>query len=191
MARFLYLLLSAALIAFTYALPMDSSEHSSPAESSNDMSLIEQLQHIIEKRDISMDVAGATVVMSPKKMEDNEMGLTFKLPNAAEARGKRHKLKKILMPIMVFIMLKALTLIPLAIGVLGLKAWNALQLSFFSFVLSIGLAIFQLVRKAGESPPALATHDAGIYSAPSAHYARSMQDNNNAHEMAFINQLRR
>ena len=40
-----------------------------------------------------------------------------------------------------------MTLIPLALGVLGLKAWNALQLSFFSFVSSLALAIFQLCKK--------------------------------------------
>lgn len=93
------------------------------------------------------------------------------------------------MPIMVFVMLKALTLIPLAIGVLGLKAWNALQLSFFSFVISIGLAIFQLVKKASESPPAIATHDAGIYGAPQGHYARSIQEH--AQQLAYgSNQVR-
>lgn len=91
------------------------------------------------------------------------------------------------MPIMVFVMLKALTLIPLAIGVLGLKAWNALQLSFFSFVISIGLAIFQLVKKASESPPSLTTHDAGIYGAPSAHYARSIQEH--AQQLAYGSNL--
>lgn len=48
---------------------------------------------------------------------------------------------------MVFVLLKAMTLIPLALGVLGLKAFNALQLSFFSFVASIALAIFQLCKK--------------------------------------------
>lgn len=90
---------------------------------------------------------------------------------------------------MVFVMLKALTLIPLAIGVLGLKAWNALQLSFFSFVISIGLAIFQLVKKASESPPALTTHDASIYGAPPSHYARSIQEH--AQQLAYgSNQVR-
>lgn len=48
---------------------------------------------------------------------------------------------------MVFVLLKAITLIPLALGVLGLKAWNALQLSFFSFVISVALAIFQMCKK--------------------------------------------
>jgi hypothetical protein len=69
-------------------------------------------------------------------------------------RRKKSKLKKILIPIAVFLLLKALTLIPLFIGILGIKAWNALQLSFGSFVLSFALAIFQLCRKlVGESAP--------------------------------------
>lgn len=69
-------------------------------------------------------------------------------------KRKKSKLKKILIPIAVFLMLKALTLIPLFIGILGIKAWNALQLSFGSFVLSFALAIFQLCRKlAGDSAP--------------------------------------
>ncbi|CAH1966047.1 unnamed protein product [Acanthoscelides obtectus] len=60
---------------------------------------------------------------------------------------KKHKVKKILIPIVVFLVLKAMTLVPLAIGILGLKAWNGLQLAFFSFVISAGLAIFQLFQK--------------------------------------------
>lgn len=61
--------------------------------------------------------------------------------------ARKSKLKKIVIPIMVFVLLKAMTLIPLALGVLGLKAFNALQLSFFSFIVSIALAIFQLCKK--------------------------------------------
>jgi hypothetical protein len=64
-----------------------------------------------------------------------------------EARGKKSKLKKIMIPILVFVLLKAMTLVPLALGVLGLKAWNALQLSFFSFIVSFALAVFQLCKK--------------------------------------------
>lgn len=68
-------------------------------------------------------------------------------------------MKKILVPILVFVLLKAMTLIPLAIGVLGLKAWNALQLSFISFLVSISLAIFQLCKKvASESQSPIAAH---------------------------------
>lgn len=52
-----------------------------------------------------------------------------------------------------------MTLIPLAIGVLGLKAWNALQLSFISFLVSISLAIFQLCKKvAADSGSQIAAH---------------------------------
>ena len=64
-----------------------------------------------------------------------------------------------MVPILVFVLLKAMTLIPLAIGVLGLKAWNALQLSFISFLVSISLAIFQLCKKvAADSGSQIAAH---------------------------------
>lgn len=74
--------------------------------------------------------------------------------------GRKSKLRKILIPILVFVLLKAMTLIPLAIGVLGLKAWNALQLSFISFLVSISLAIFQLCKKvaADSHGSQIATH---------------------------------
>lgn len=86
-----------------------------------------------------------------------------------------------------------MTLIPLAIGVLGLKAWNALQLSFFSFVISVALAIFQLCKKiaADASSAQVAAHGPwDNYQA--AHYvARSFPENyipaqnNEAQEMAY------
>lgn len=39
-------------------------------------------------------------------------------------------------------------------GVLGLKTWNAIQLSFISFITSLGLAIWKLCGKlAGDHPP--------------------------------------
>jgi len=63
-----------------------------------------------------------------------------------------------------------MTLVPLFIGALGLKAWNALQLSFFSFVISVALAIFQLCKKiaADASPPQLIAH--GPWDASPAQY---------------------
>lgn len=67
-----------------------------------------------------------------------------------------------LIPIMVFVLLKAMTLIPLALGVLGLKAWNALQLSFFSFVTSLALAIFNLCKKV-QTIPLLFWHIVSCY----------------------------
>lgn len=70
-------------------------------------------------------------------------------------------MKKIIVPILVFVLLKAMTVVPLALGILGLKAWNALQLSFFSFVISVALAVFQLCKKIASDnihPPAIAAH---------------------------------
>lgn len=61
--------------------------------------------------------------------------------------GRRNKMKKIIVPIMVLILLKAMTVIPLALGILGLKAFNALQLGFMSFLVSAALAIFQICKK--------------------------------------------
>lgn len=98
--------------------------------------------------------------------------------------ARKSKLKKILVPILVFILLKAMTLIPLAIGVLGIKAWNALQLSFFSFVISVALAIFQLCKKiAADASHAQAIH--GPWDSYAQHYARSF--NNWAQELAYRN----
>lgn len=84
-----------------------------------------------------------------------------------------------------------MTLVPLALGILGLKAWNALQLSFFSFVISVGLAIFQLCKKiaADSAQPQIAAHGPWESAAFSQHYAaRSFDDNalaNQAQQMAY------
>jgi hypothetical protein len=74
--------------------------------------------------------------------------------------ARKSKLRRIFIPILVFLLLKIITLVPLFIGALGLKAWNALQLSFFSFVISVALAIFQLCKKiaADTSPPQIVAH---------------------------------
>jgi len=84
--------------------------------------------------------------------------------------ARKSKLKRIFVPILVFLLLKIMTLVPLFIGALGLKAWNALQLSFFSFVISVALAIFQLCKKiaADASPPQLIAH--GPWDASPAQY---------------------
>lgn len=74
---------------------------------------------------------------------------------------------------MVFVLLKAMTLVPLALGILSLKAWNALQLSFFSFVVAVGLAVFQLCKKiaADSAVPQIAAHEAWP---AQQYYARSL-----------------
>lgn len=90
---------------------------------------------------------------------------------------KKSKIKKIFIPILVFILLKAMTLVPLALGVLGIKAWNALQLSFFSFVVSLSLAIFQLCKKLSDQAPVIA------HGGWEPHQQRSLD--NFAQEMAY------
>lgn len=81
-------------------------------------------------------------------------------------------MRRIITPILVFVLLKAITLVPLAIGVLGLKAWNGLQLAFFSFIISAGLAIFQLCQKlAVDSAHSHAHISAAIPWDPSPHFA--------------------
>jgi hypothetical protein len=85
--------------------------------------------------------------VSSRNIDDDELNFNVKFGQGRAVEARKSKLKKVIIPILVFVLLKAMTLIPLAIGVLGLKAWNALQLSFFSFVVSVGLAIFQLCKK--------------------------------------------
>lgn len=117
--------------------------------------LLEQLQSYVQTHDVIVSLPGAShLTLSSRNIDNGELILNLKFDqedssdNATEARRKKKsKLKKILIPIAVFLLLKALTLIPLFIGILGIKAWNALQLSFGSFVLSFALAIFQLCRK--------------------------------------------
>lgn len=111
--------------------------------------LAAKLENFVTSRNIKFQVpaSDATITYSPA-VQGNEMH--FKVNFGATGRAveaRKSKLKKIFIPIMVFVLLKAMTLIPLALGVLGLKAWNALQLSFFSFITATGLAIFQLCKK--------------------------------------------
>lgn len=104
--------------------------------------------------------------------------------------ARKHKLKRILSPLVVFFLLKAITVVPLAIGFLILKAWNALQLSVFSFVISAGLAIFQLCKKIAENNAAAHIAAHGPWETP-AHpaAARNFAENNviskDAQEMAY------
>lgn len=65
-----------------------------------------------------------------------------------------------MVPIMTIILLKAITLIPFAVGVFGLKAWNSVQLALFSFIISVALSVFQLCKKfaADQAHPQIAAH---------------------------------
>ncbi|XP_026754035.1 uncharacterized protein LOC113514217 isoform X1 [Galleria mellonella] len=128
----------------------------------------DSIENFIQSHDVSfqLPLADTKVTVSPRNLDQDELSLNIKFnKDGARSVGeaRKAKLKKIIVPILVFVLLKAMTLIPLAIGVLGLKAWNALQLSFFSFVVSVALAIFQLCKKftqiaADNSHPQIAAH---------------------------------
>ncbi|XP_063237683.1 uncharacterized protein LOC134539523 [Bacillus rossius redtenbacheri] len=107
--------------------------------------LLDRVQGFLQSHDLLLSLPGdSSLRLSARGLADNQLDLSLRL---GQQEGRRSKLRKIITPILVFVLLKAITLIPLFIGVLGLKAWNALQLSFFSFVISVALAIFQLCRK--------------------------------------------
>jgi hypothetical protein len=124
----------------------------SPYEQRSEKDVFEKVSDYVQSHDVTVNlpVADAKVTISPKALSEGEFNVNVKFAEAnarsVEARGKS-KLKKIMIPILVFVLLKAMTLVPLALGVLGLKAWNALQLSFFSFIISFALAVFQLCKK--------------------------------------------
>jgi hypothetical protein len=106
------------------------------------------LEKYIKSHDFSIDVpsSDSKLIVSARNLDNDELNLKLKVSGGA-VESRKSKLKKIFIPIFVFLLLKAITVIPLALGVLGLKAWNSLQLSFFSFMISTGLAIFQLCKK--------------------------------------------
>ncbi|XP_069679316.1 uncharacterized protein [Periplaneta americana] len=145
-----------------------------------DDDVLNEVEHYVQSYDYLVKLPGATLNFSPRRLDDNEVTMTFKLDqkqgrDITPEEGRKSKLKRIFIPILVFMLLKAITLIPLFIGALGLKAWNALQLSFFSFVISVALAVFQLCKKiASDGPPQLVAHgpwDSGA--APHYRAARS------------------
>ncbi|XP_037814480.1 uncharacterized protein LOC119605433 isoform X2 [Lucilia sericata] len=109
------------------------------------------IENYIQGHDVTMDLpmADAKVTVSSRNLKNDELSLNVKFAGegVVEGKGKKHRLRKMAMPIMVLILLKAITIIPMAIGILKIKALNALGLGFFSFIVSVGLAIFQLCKK--------------------------------------------
>ncbi|XP_017102808.2 uncharacterized protein Osi19 isoform X2 [Drosophila bipectinata] len=128
----------------------------SEARASSADGFIDAIENYIRGHDVSMNLplADAKVTVSARNLANNQLSLNLQLngdesddATDVEARGKKHRLRKLAMPILVLILLKAITVIPMAIGILKIKAFNALALGFFSFIVSVGLAIFQLCKK--------------------------------------------
>ncbi|XP_050310326.1 uncharacterized protein LOC126746214 [Anthonomus grandis grandis] len=87
------------------------------------------------------------VALDSKLFNNVMINSKLNIDSKAESRGKKHKVKKVLLPLLTFVVLKAMTVVPFLIGALALKAWNGLQLSLFAFIIASGLTIFQLCQK--------------------------------------------
>ncbi|KAH8359197.1 hypothetical protein KR093_005120 [Drosophila rubida] len=136
----------------------------SEARASSADGFLEAIENYIKGHDVSVNLpmADAKITVSARNLDNDEMSLNLQLNGEqddgaeTEARGKKgnifkkgkkKSLRKLAMPILVLILLKSITVIPMAIGILKIKAFNALALGFFSFLVSVGLAIFQLCKK--------------------------------------------
>ncbi|EDW14713.1 uncharacterized protein LOC6573161 isoform X1 [Drosophila mojavensis] len=134
----------------------------SEARASTSDGFLDAIENYMSGHDVSLNLplADAKITVSARNLANDELSLNLQLNNDnasdIEARGKKgnifkkgkkHRLRKLAMPILVLILLKAITVIPMAIGILKIKAFNALALGFFSFIVSVGLAIFQLCKK--------------------------------------------
>ncbi|KAL9893185.1 DUF1676 domain-containing protein Osi19 isoform 1-T1 [Glossina fuscipes fuscipes] len=139
-----------------------TSAESSRSEKNDFFDIVEQY---LQGHDITMDLplAEAKVTVSSRNLAQDELNFTVNFAGDSDVvegkgkkgnffkKGKKKRLRKLAMPIMVLILLKAITVIPMAIGILKIKALNALGLGFLSFIVSVGLAIFQLCKKIASS----------------------------------------
>jgi hypothetical protein len=144
--------------------------------SRSENSLEDHVEEFIKSHDVTfkLPVVGSQLTLGARNLDSDEVDL--KVNFAGQVEGRKSKLKKIVVPILVFVLLKAMTLVPLALGILGLKAWNALQLSFFSFLVAVGLAVFQLCKKIASehAPPQISSHPP--WEPAYNHYARALDD---------------
>ncbi|XP_026322994.1 uncharacterized protein LOC113232468 isoform X2 [Hyposmocoma kahamanoa] len=152
----------------------------------------DSVENFIQSHDVTfqLPLVDSKITVSPRNLDNDELSLNIKFnKDGARSVGeaRKAKLKKIIVPILVFVLLKAMTLIPLAIGVLGLKAWNALQLSFFSFVVSVALAIFQLCKKiaADNTHPQIAAHGPWDAAYAATRRRRDAEPQDTAQELAY------
>ncbi|XP_074100326.1 DUF1676 domain-containing protein Osi19 [Cotesia typhae] len=170
---------------------IEVTRNSQPVEETarSESSFIDTVQNYLVSHDVTFKMPlDAAIKVSARNIENDQLSFDLKFGQGrAVEEARRSKLKKVIIPIMVFVLLKAMTLIPLAIGVLGLKAWNALQLSFFSFVVSVGLAIFQLCKKiAADSHSApISAHGPWEYQAQYRGFSDQADDQAAAQHLAY------
>lgn len=123
-------------------------------------------------------------------------GLDFALPQE-EARGDLLK-KKLLLPVLLLLKLKLKALMPIFVGLIGLKAMKALILSKLAITLVIGFIVAQLVKKSGlgmpmsmmpmmpAEPPMTAYGAPAPTSEPSSSYSPSWEPSNGSGPYARV-----
>ncbi|XP_049548077.1 uncharacterized protein LOC125959300 [Anopheles darlingi] len=99
---------------------------------------------------------------------------------ATEARGHLLK-KKLLLPVLLLLKLKLKALMPIFLGLIGLKAMKALILSKLAITLVLGFLIAQLVKKSGlgmpmSMMPMMPSAPAAEYGAPAPATSTSSYD---------------
>ncbi|CAG9817453.1 unnamed protein product [Phaedon cochleariae] len=113
-------------------------------------SLEETVEDYVKENEVSFELpfVGSKITMGARNLDKDELNfkLNFGRGSEVEAR-KKSKIKKAFIPILIFILVKAMILIPLALAILGFKTWNAIQLAFVSFVTSAALAIWKICTK--------------------------------------------
>ncbi|CAH0555710.1 unnamed protein product [Brassicogethes aeneus] len=151
----------------------------------SDISLEETVKNYIKSNDVTVNLPViGSVTLGSQNIDNDELNLKLNFGGEVQAR-KKSKLKKIFIPILVFILLKAMTLIPLALGVLAIKSWNAIQLSFVSFVAALGMAVWKICGKISHDnhhPQIIHEHPAW-HDVHHDHLARS--DNVDAQQLAY------
>ncbi|XP_050533836.1 uncharacterized protein LOC126901442 [Daktulosphaira vitifoliae] len=95
-----------------------------------------------------------------------------------EARGKKKKQQKMLMPLLMMLKMKAIALIPLAIGALALLAFKALVVGKIALVLAVIIGIQKLL--ANKHTPSVEVHP-HYTEEHGHHYKRSLDAQNMAY----------
>ncbi|KAF7279540.1 hypothetical protein GWI33_007059 [Rhynchophorus ferrugineus] len=153
---------------------------------SSDVSFTDFIENYVKSHDVSFKIpfVGSTVTLGGRNLDNEELSFKLKFDSGSQVQArKKSKIKKIFVPILAFILLKAMTLIPLALGVLGLKTWNAIQLSFVSFVTTLAMAVWKLCSKVnGDHPPPQIIHE--TYD-PHHHIAAARADQIEGVQMAY------
>ncbi|VVC33494.1 Protein of unknown function DUF1676 [Cinara cedri] len=107
-----------------------------------------------------------------------------------EARGKKKKNQKMLLPLLMLLKMKAIALVPLAIGALALLAFKALVVGKLALVLAVIIGIQKLLANKSH-PPSYEVVSHPHYTEEHGHhssgYGRSLQESG-AQEMAYRGQ---